>query len=127
MLKLFQAIADLASNAAGRVTDEHQEFLNFYRGLVDTVPPETVGRFGNLGVAVIENGAVQTQWGIELTATDYLFWKQKIGAGVRFSPAHGGVKSVPRAMATRLAKQAETAGLTLEERQQLLNLLDEIE
>jgi hypothetical protein len=62
-----------------------------------------------------------------LTATDYLFWKQKIADGVRFSPKHGGVKSVPRGMVERLAKKAEAAGLTLEERQTLLKLLDEIE
>ncbi len=127
MLKIFQAIADIATNAAGRVTDEHQEFLTFFRSLVETVPPETAQRFGTLGVTAIEGGALTANWGVMLTATDYLFWKQKIAEGVRFSPAHGGVKSVPRAMVTRLAKQAEAAGLTLEERQQLLKLLDEIE
>jgi hypothetical protein len=125
MLKMFQAVADIATNAAGRVTEEHQEFLKFFRELVETVPPEVAERFGTLKVTALEKGKETEGWGVMLTATDYLFWKQKISDGVRFSPRHGGVKSVPRAMVTRLAKQAETAGLTLEERQKLVKLLDE--
>jgi hypothetical protein len=127
MLNLFQSIANLAVTATGRVTEDHEKFLVFYRGLVETVPPEVAELFGSLTVAVVEKGELKSSWGVLLTATDYLFWKQKIAEGVRFSPSHGGAKSVPRALATRLAKKAEEAGLTLQERQALLALLDGIE
>lgn len=125
MLKVFQAVADIATGAAARVTDEHSEFLEFFRSLVETVSPEVAKQFGTLSVTVVTKGKTEG-WGIELTATDYLWWKDAIAKGSRFSPDHGGVESVPRAMVVRVASKAEKSGLTLEERRALVTLLDGI-
>ncbi|KKC25798.1 hypothetical protein [Sphingomonas sp. SRS2] len=118
---LFKSIADIAVTAKGRRDAEHASFLAFYRQLVEVIPTDAVTSFGSVSVNV-KTARKSEQWAIELTVTDYMWWKQKIEQlGVRFekSPA-----SVQADMLVRLSKAAEASRLNSDERKALLGLLD---
>lgn len=120
-LNVFKAIADLAVGAKARRDEEHQEFLRFYRSLVETLPTMATEAFGNLnGVKVTARKAAQS-WGIELTVSDYLWWKHEIEQGARFVE---GVAAVQTSMLHRLSKAAEAQRLSPEERKEMLSLID---
>jgi hypothetical protein len=112
---IFKAVADLVTGAKARETEEHARFLRFYRDLVETLPTAATKAFGGLSLADATR--------IELTATDYIWWKNKIEQqGYRFS---AGVFAVQANMLNHLAKKAEAERLDPAERKALLALLDE--
>lgn len=121
-INLFRAVGDLALSAKKRVTNEHVEFLAFYRQLVETLPSEMTEMFGTLdGIEVrLTGGGFQT-YGIELTATDFIWWKSVIEGGNRFK---NGTAWVQQSMLSRFSKKAEAHRLSPEERTTLLALLD---
>jgi hypothetical protein len=119
-LNVFKAVVDLAMGAKARRSTEHQEFLTFYRSLVETVPTEAIGLFGSMPVNVFEAGK-QEDWAIELTATDYIWWKKKIESGARFvvDPSE-----VQLAMLNRMSKKADMERLSPDERKSLIALME---
>lgn len=122
-MTIFTDIADIAFGARKRRIAEHEEFLKFYRELVETVPQEVVALFGKMTVRVVE-AEVQADWGILLTATDYIFWKNKLLEGrIKFVK---GDKRIKQLMHERLAEKAENEGLSAEERKRLIALLEEV-
>jgi hypothetical protein len=122
-IDIFSAIGDLAISSRRRVEVEHSDFLVFYRQLVETMPTEMVEIFGTLdGIRVrLRRGKVE-DYGIELTATDFMWWKSLIEADhARFV---SGPADVKRRMLERFATGAEAERLTPDERKKLLFLLD---
>jgi hypothetical protein len=122
-LSIFQAIGELVSGAKGRSDAEHIAFLAFYRSLVETLPADACRAFGLMnGVEVITGGS-KGSFGIELTVTDYVWWKKHIeeeGTTFVHSPA-----SVQLDMLTRLSRKAEVQRLEPSERKHLLDLLEQ--
>lgn len=122
-LDVFNAIAELAVGARRRSKQEHQDFLSFFREVVATVPAEVVETFGHMsGVQCVHpNGEIKS-YGILLTATDYMFWKQKIEIeGIRFVK---GAASVQMDMLDRLSTQAEMQRLSPAERTALIEMME---
>ena len=115
---IFRAVAAVGLGASKRITAEHDEFLAFYRELVETVPTDVAKSFGRMSVNMT-NGA--QDWKIELSATDYIWWKEKFADGARFSSPPAQVRLN---MLTRLAKKVEEQRLEPSERAALLALLD---
>lgn len=120
----FVKIADLAVGAKHRRMREYDALMQFYRSLVDAVPSEAAELFGKMNVTVYEDGK-RADWGLYISATDYMWWKNKIATGkVRFWASIDAIKAE---MLNRFAEQVEKDGLSLEERQNLLRLLEEAE
>lgn len=115
---LFRAVAVLATGAKARNAAAHRDFLAFYRDIVETVSVETVAAFGSMSVDVVGKS---NNWAIELTATDYVWWKEEISRGARFVKDPSAVRL---AMLNRLSKQAEATKLTPDERKSLIALLE---
>ena len=121
-INIFKKVADLALGAKRREDAEYADFLKFYRDLVEVLPTEVVELFDGCPRAVISKGA-EYKWIIQLTATDFIWWKTKIEQeGARFK---NGVTNAKLAMLEKLAKSAEAKSLTPEERKTLLAMLDE--
>ncbi len=122
-LNIFSAISDLAIGARLRRKAEDGEFLKFYRSIVETVSPEVVSIFGHMpNVHVVSNGKKE-EWGIELTATDFIWWKSKLESGdVRFVEGGNAIKA---AMLHRMARMAEVEKLSADERKRLISLLED--
>lgn len=118
---IFRKIADLALGAKARRDDEYRQFLAFFRELVETTPTDVAKLFGRFNVKSQPRGGQEAVYGIELTATDYLWWVNEIeNKGTRFV---NGVPRVQTAILSHIAKQAEAQGLTADERKLLLSLL----
>ncbi len=100
---LFKNVAEMAITAKARRTKENADFLSFFRDVVETVPTEAALLFGSLSnVEVIKNGQKQT-FEIELTAIDYIWWKNELEGGVHFVKP---VRDVKMDMLEHLAKKA---------------------
>lgn len=119
--QIFRAIADMALGAKAKRMERYEAFLDFYKTLVETLPSEATAMFGRMPVSVKDRGKPPENWGIELTATDFLFWKDRLGRTVEFVKRPENVKSD---MFSVLAKKAEKEPLTAEERKTLLMLLE---
>jgi len=119
---IFHRISDIALRAKSRRDEEYRQFLQFYRELVETVPAEVAKLFGTLnGVKCIVGKGVSADYGIQISATDYLWWKDEfVNKGTRFALP---VEQVKAAILTHIAKKAEASGLTADERKELLTLL----
>lgn len=122
-VSVFRAIGELALGAKGRRDKEYAEFLAFYRDLVETLPSEMIELFGTLeNVSVFVSGK-KASYGLELSVTDYLWWKQHIEVSrLRFE---SGVASVKFDMLDRFSRKAETHRLSPEERTKLLALIEQ--
>jgi len=123
-VNVFRAIADLALSAKRREDKAHTDFLSFYRELVETLPSEMVDIFGQLtGVDVRIKSGKEAKWGIQLTATDFIWWKSQIeDEGVRF--VHGPL-SVQRSMLDLFSRSADARRIPPEERKKLIALLEQ--
>jgi hypothetical protein len=121
---IFAAVAELAVSAKSRRDAEHREFLRFYRALVEELPTEAIAIFGTMSVKASVAGK-QEDWGIELNAADFMWWKTQIETnGARLIP---GPASVQAAMLNHLAKKASTQNLDPEQRKRLLTIMDDAE
>lgn len=121
---IFTRIADIALGANQRKLKEHREMLDFYRRIVETVPTEVAEMFGSMPVKVRQKNIKDfVTWNIELTATDYLWWRRSIeNEGARFA---SGAKRIMSAMLEQMTKNIGT--LEPEERKALIKLMDEAE
>ena len=121
--EIFKAIGNLSLKAKVREEQEYKEFLAFYKELVENMPTELTILFGNLGgIETSKAGHKPSVYGIELTATDYIWWKNKIeNEGCRF--VHG-IPHVKSLMLERFAKNAESHRLSPEERKELIAMLE---
>lgn len=120
---IFRAVGELALGAKRRREAEYASFLSFFRELVETLPAEMTSLFGHMSnVGVTLRDGKTANYGIELTVTDFLWWKSAIEQdGVRFT---SGPESLRRSMLTRFSKQAEAYRLEPEERKKLLAMID---
>ena len=122
-VKIFQLLADFINRDKIRRDREHEEFMEFYRELVETIPAAAAEAFGcmnGVGVAKrIKSGLDERSWGIELTPTDYLWWRRYIDEGFYLTK---GCAETQLDILERLAKLVDMSSLTVEERQQLLDL-----
>jgi hypothetical protein len=121
--RIFAAIGRLAVSAKKRRDAEYQDFLAFYRTLVETLPAEVCAIFGNMGGIEVQPGAgARTTFGLELSATDFIWWKHKIEVeNVRFVKSAAAIKAD---MLARISRGAEAHNLTPAERKELVALLE---
>jgi len=119
---IFEKIGAMVSANKARELASYNEFIAFYRELVEALPSDVTKIFGSMPVGVFDGGA-KKEWNIQLTAVDYIWWKSHIeGEGVRFtkSPAR-----VQLDMLDRISKKAEVYTLDPSERKALIALLEE--
>lgn len=122
---IFEKLAKLVEGTNSRTAKEHEDFLKTYRGIVEMVPLSVANEFGNMdGINIVSPKQKIENCRIELTATDYLWWKTRFANGWR---VQGGTQKLLRKMATHLAKSAEGTGLDIAERKALLEIIDGIE
>lgn len=121
--KAFLGMGEILSGVAARRRKENEEFLGFFREIVETVPLEVAKAFGTMGVEAFDATGKPTQgWGIVLSVADYIYWKDHLTAGARFKFP---VANIKLAMMNHLSKKIEGVGLPPEERKALLAMLDE--
>lgn len=122
-VNIFRAIGDLALGAKKRTDKEHDDFLAFYRQLVETLPVEVVELYGELkDISLKRDGKIEKS-NLELSIADFLWWQHEITvAGTRFTH---GVAEVKSDMLQRLVQRAETQRLSPEERAKLLLLAEQ--
>jgi len=122
MLTAFKALGEIIVGAKQKRDVEYQEFLSFYRELVESLPTEACKRFGNLSVKVIkQDGNKEANYGIELTVADFLWWKGVLeNDEIRLDSTTNQIKN---AMLDKLTRIAEVNNLEPEARKSLLAIL----
>lgn|GEM_PF-5788959 len=121
MMNAFRALGDIITNEKKKRYIENQEFLVFLRELVETLPAEACNRFNNFPVVIIKEDNKQQQLFIELTVSDYLFWKDKAeNTDLRFEET---ITQIKNRMLEKLTKVAEMNKLEPKERKELLAIL----
>ena len=119
---IFLSIGELALGAKKRREREYAEFLSFYRTLVETMPSEMTALFGTLDGISVDCRGKKESFRIELTVTDFLWWKSRIeNESLRFVY---GIPAVKAAMLDHFSRKAELHRLSPEERVKLLELLE---
>lgn len=120
---IFHKIADFTTAAVSRRNKEHDQFLSFYRELVETIPTEAIKAFGNMGGVQVFSGGKRQDFGIELTAADFLWWKQHIDVmGTRFVKSPSAVQAD---ILDRMVRKADVGGLAPKQRKELIALMDD--
>lgn len=113
----FKKLALFISDVTGRRQREYEDFLSFYRELVETMPTDVCKTFGNMSVT----GNDGKNYGIMLTVADYMYWKDSFAKGVFFKHEP---EMVIKAMMKHLSESVEhTGSLTPDERKNLLSIL----
>lgn len=113
----MEKIMQWIDKVSDRHSEEHNEFLIWYEKLVRSASPAATKAFGNMDdVELTSNESA----GIELTASDFLWWKERISNGARFKH---GVSSVKANMLNRLCSAAEQMDMTAEEKGQLIDAM----
>lgn len=121
-LTVFQRVGEIVFSSHARKTQEHVEFLTFYRTLVETIDGDVAKAIGKTVITVnVPWTGKEENWSIELTVADYLFWKEKIAIGVRFKYAIDAVKA---AILGSMTKAGENNKFTAAERKEILGLLE---
>lgn len=118
---VFQQIGQLVLTGKRRRDLECEGFMKFFRALVEMTDSAVAKEVGGVSVTVLLVGNKEETWKIELTASDYAFWKEKFAVGVRFKYSLDAVKA---AILKAMTAAAERNKLTADERKQLLALLD---
>ena len=121
-LSVFQKLGDIVLSSKRRVELEYEDFFKFYRALVEITDSEVAKAVGGTSITVVLLDKKEETYKLELTATDYLWWKEKVAVGLRFKFSMEAVKA---AILGQMTKAAETNKLTAEERKQILSLFDE--
>ena len=121
MIKAFAALGEIIVGAKQKRDAEYQEFLVFYRELVETLPTEACNRFGTLnGVEAVVDGN-ESAYGIQMNVADFLYWKNKIdNTDIRFVAS---IREIKSAMLDRLTNIAEVHNLEPAARKALLAIL----
>lgn len=117
---MFIRLSSFLTEVKKKEDDQYEEFLKFYETIVRTVSPTVVREFGRMKVDVIDDKTKKT-WGIELTAADFLFWKNHIQQNnVRFidNPI-----TVQCNMYSVLSNITDQVNMTVEQRNEFLNLM----
>lgn len=116
----IKAAFDILTKSQQRVTDEHMEFLKFYKDLVTAADAQTSTLFGEISVYTIKGRDTYTD-GLSLTPTDYLWWSNRIKNGFRFK---NGVLSAKADIFNKLASLSNAHNMTPEERKQYIELFE---
>ena len=122
-MNAFRALGDIILNNKKKRDIENQEFLKFFRELVETLPAEACKKFGQLtGVDVIVDNTAK-QFGIILSVTDFLWWRNAFETtNVRFT---NGPENVKMKMLERLTAVSEVDSLGPADRKKILAILIE--
>jgi hypothetical protein len=117
---VFLQVGSIFLSSKARREAEYSDFLSFYKSLVEQTDGAVASAVGTISVDV-RVGKEKKSYGIILSPTDYLWWKQSLAENVVFEKSVEHIKS---SMLIALAKAAEGNKLTAEERKALLALLD---
>jgi hypothetical protein len=118
---MFKSLGDIIVSNKTKRNTEYQEFLVFYRGLVESLPTEACNSFGSLSVVGILKKERMTNYSILLTAGDFLWWKNMLAnPDFRFEKT---ITEIKQDMLNRMAKLAEVQDLEPDGRKKLLALL----
>ena len=116
-LSAFKTIITIITRNRAKETEEHLEFLQFYRSIVSSTPADISSDFGSLPVQV-RVGRETKGWGLELNPTDLLWWMNEIeNNGVRFKE---GTSSIRQDLWIRLNELVDYRNLPDEDRAELL-------
>jgi hypothetical protein len=101
---------------------ELQEFLDFYKAIVEIVPAEAAKQFGNMTVKVITTkDNTERNYGLMLTVVDYAWWVDQIKYNkVRIV---GGPADVKQAILNRMSETIESYLTSAEHKKALMELL----
>lgn len=116
---LINKMFDLSGRAAQRRLNEHNDFLSFLEMLVRSAPVDVTAAFGKLTVEVVEDGKTKN-FGIILTAPDFMFWKAAIENGARFVSPPATIK---RSILDRLSQCIGAMQMTPEEKGEFIDLM----
>lgn len=118
--KAFHTLIQIISGARERITREHIEFLEFYLQLVQVVPNDIAADFGRIPTPVMV-GRSKRDYQLELTMTDFLWWKSAImDDGARMINTVGQVQ---RDIWDKLVTQVDAMTLNEDEKGALMNAL----
>lgn len=118
--KAFHTLIQIISGARERITREHMEFLEFYLQLVQVVPNDIATDFGRISSPVMI-GKTKHDYQIELTMTDFLWWKSAImDEGARMVKTVGQIQ---RDIWDKLIQQIDSMALNEEEKGALMSAL----
>ena len=116
-LSAFKSIIGIIIRNRAKETEEHLEFLQFYRSLVSSTPSDIASDFGMMPVKA-RVGRVIKDWWIELNPTDLLWWISEIEHnGARFEE---GISTVRQELWSRLNQLIDYRNLSDEDREALL-------
>jgi hypothetical protein len=123
MFDKFKKLVELAGIVNSKYKVEQQEFMKFYKDLVETVPTDTCKLFGTIYDTCIDENKKEVNLGIMLTVADYLYWVDAFEKGVRFKISFDKLKSK---MLIHLAKAIEqTCEIDPQDRKTMLAILIE--
>lgn len=118
----FIAVANLFAKKKQQEEFLYKDFLTFYENLVRNTPTEAIQAFGRMTVDVYV-GKETKAYRIELSPTDFMWWKHEIeNKGVRF--VDGPIDAMASIM-NRMTKKTENLSMTIEERRELLDILQQ--
>ena len=118
--RAFATLIEVISGARKQATEEHLDFLEFYKDLVAIIDYDTAVEFGSIKVPTVVKGKLCEGYRLELTTADCIWWRTIIiDEKGRFA---SGAYAVQLEIWDRLANQIKTLELTPEQRQKILNL-----
>jgi hypothetical protein len=123
-MNAFKQLTDIVLGIQKKSDAEWAEFMEFYRDIVESTPAAVASIFNTMSVDVILNDRDRSKksYGIQISVSDYLYWKNAYAEGTRFVLP---VKKVQDNMLQHLAKAIEKKPGTIEpgERKALLRVL----
>lgn len=118
--KSFVVLIEVISGARKKATEEHLDFLEFYKDLVSIIDHDTAVEFGSLQVPTVIKGVLHENYRLELNPTDYTWWRSIIiDEKGRFKE---GPQSVQLRIWDHLVSQTRMIDMTPDQRQRILNL-----
>jgi hypothetical protein len=119
--RAFETLTSIITGSREREAREHDVFLQFYQALVKIIDDETAKEFGSIEVPTLIKGKLADGYRLELTVTDYLWWKTIIHDDKgRFV---NGVSAVQRDIWDRMTKLVRDNTMSAEERTKLMELM----
>lgn len=124
--ELVKSVSDIFMSSHKRRQAQYEDFLAFYKRIVedtDTAVAKVVGTINVSVMAKLDTAKVERkEFGIILSPSDYMWWKQHLGIDIDFVFS---VEAVKTHIIRSIAKAAEANDLTNDERRRLLSALDQ--
>ncbi len=119
----FKSLIAIITGARQKETEEHQQFMEFYRELVKIVPDDVAKSFKSISVPTTVGNKVEKDYRLELTVTDFMWWESIVlKEGGRFVQS---VYEIQRNIWDRLNTLVKDHNLTEEQRAAMLTLADD--